>query len=235
MANSYFTIHNGVQVGGLSIDAANSNITTSGTIVSTSTNPTSFAGAPIPSGNASVNLGSSTAYWLNSYTTNQYIANVILPTANTTASIGTAQATFQNIYGVNFFGTSTTAKYADLAENYLADDIYAPGTVLDFGGVQEVTLSTTDGSTRIAGVVSTNPAYLMNGNSIENLTMAAVALQGRVPTKVTGIVRKGDMMVSAGDGSARAESDPVLGSVIGKALADFDGDTGVIEVVVGRA
>ena len=61
-----------------------------------------------------------------------------------------------------------------------------------------------------------------------------VALTGRVPCKVIGPVRKGDMMVSAGNGQARAEENPVLGSVIGKALENFDGVEGVIEVVVGR-
>jgi hypothetical protein len=61
-----------------------------------------------------------------------------------------------------------------------------------------------------------------------------VALQGRVPVRVTGTVQKGDMMVATGDGRARAEADPAVGSVIGKALADFDGVDGVIEVVVGR-
>jgi hypothetical protein len=64
--------------------------------------------------------------------------------------------------------------------------------------------------------------------------VAVVALQGRVPCMVTGKVRKGDMMVSAGNGRARAESDPSTGSVIGKALENFDGDSGTIEVVVGR-
>ncbi len=64
--------------------------------------------------------------------------------------------------------------------------------------------------------------------------MIALALQGRVPCKVTGTINKGDMMVSAGDGRARSEENPRYGSVIGKALEDFDGDDGVIEVVVGR-
>jgi hypothetical protein len=64
--------------------------------------------------------------------------------------------------------------------------------------------------------------------------LADVALQGRVPVKVIGPVRKGDMMVSAGNGSARAEANPVMGSVLGKALEDFNGTEGIIEVVVGR-
>ena len=65
-------------------------------------------------------------------------------------------------------------------------------------------------------------------------TIAAVALIGRVPCKVVGPIKKGDMLVSAGAGMARAENIPQMGSVIGKALEDFDGAEGSIEVVVGR-
>jgi hypothetical protein len=138
----------------------------------------------------------------------------------------------QDIYANLFRGTATTARYADLAENYLGDVKYAAGTVVMFGGDAEVTLAT-DGTRRVAGVVSTNPAHLMN-EGLQGETVAAIALQGRVPCKVTGKIRKGDMLVAAGNGHARAEEDPKMGQVIGKALEDFDGDSGVIEVVVGR-
>ena len=131
------------------------------------------------------------------------------------------------------FTVSATAQYADLAENYVGDAGYAAGTVVDFGGTHEITVCDTDMSPRVAGVVSTNPAYLMNGTQTgENIV--AVALTGRVPTKVRGPIRKGDLIVSAGDGHARAETLPQVGTVIGKALEDFDGDSGVIEVVVGK-
>jgi hypothetical protein len=73
----------------------------------------------------------------------------------------------------------------------------------------------------------------MNSGLVADNTVA-VALTGRVPTRVTGPVAKGDLMVSAGDGTARSEEFPAVGTVIGKALANFDGDVGVIEVVVGR-
>jgi hypothetical protein len=131
------------------------------------------------------------------------------------------------------FAKATSAQYADLAENYSADAVYEPGTVLEFGGENEVTLSVTAGSSRIAGVVSTNPAYLMN-SMLDTKHVAALALTGRVPTRVTGPVRKGDMMVSAGNGQACASAVPALGSVIGKALVNFDGSQGIIEIVVGR-
>ena len=125
---------------------------------------------------------------------------------------------------------ATSAQYADIAEIYASDADYAPGTVLIFGGVAEVTVSNEDASPRVAGVVSTNPAHLMNSNA----SGIAVALTGRVPTHVVGQVRKGDMMVATNVGKARAEANPAMGTVIGKALEDFDGTHGTIEVVVGR-
>lgn len=148
--------------------------------------------------------------------------------ANTVALRDASQDIFANL----FRGTATTARYADLAENYLGDVKYAAGTVVMFGGDAEITLAT-DGTRRVAGVVSTNPAHLMN-DGLKGETVAAIALQGRVLCKITGKIRKGDMVVAAGNGHARAEENPKLGQVIGKALEDFDGDSGVIEVVVGR-
>jgi len=131
------------------------------------------------------------------------------------------------------FVKSTSAQYADLAEMYTADADYAPGTVLAFGGTHEVTISTKSADTRVAGVVSANPSYVMNATLLGD-HVVTLALMGRVPTRVTGSVRKGDMMVSAGDGTARSEPSPRVGTVIGKAVEDFEGDSGVIEVVVGR-
>ena len=64
--------------------------------------------------------------------------------------------------------------------------------------------------------------------------VVTVAFTGRVPCCVTGTVRKGDLMVSAGNGLARAEAAPAPGTIIGKALANHDGAEGTIEVVVGR-
>jgi len=141
-------------------------------------------------------------------------------------SSGTLSATI-------FSGVATTARYADLAEMYCADRSYKPGTVLSFGGDQEVTISTAAGDARVAGVVSTNPAHLMN-STLECVHAVAVALTGRVPTQVIGTVRKGDMMISALGGYAQACATPAMGTVIGKALEDFDGETGTIEIVVGR-
>jgi len=147
--------------------------------------------------------------------------------ANGVGNIGNATGYFNTV-----FAKATSAQYADLAEKYTADAEYAPGTVVMFGGSAEVTICSNDACARVAGVVSTNPSYRMNDGLVSAHT-AMVALTGRVPTKVTGTVRKGDMMVSAGNGTARAEANPAVGTVIGKALADSEGDA-VIEVVVGR-
>ena len=152
--------------------------------------------------------------------------------SNGSGDIGQTGNRFGTAYINTMCGTSTAANYADLAENYLADRPYAPCTVLEFGGTCEVTVSQ-DGTRRVAGVVSTNPAHLMNSALVGD-NVIALALQGRVPCKVRGKVRKGDMMIAAGDGYARSEFSPVLGSVIGKALEDFDGQEGIIEIVVGR-
>jgi hypothetical protein len=142
-------------------------------------------------------------------------------------NIGATGATFNTV-----FAKATTAQYADLAEKYVADAEYPPGTVLVFGGSAEVTVANSPGDTRIAGVVSTNPGFVMN-EGLEAQHVVTVALTGRVPTKVTGLVSKGDMMVTAGNGHAHACASPVVGTVIGKALENFDGESGVIEVVVG--
>jgi hypothetical protein len=115
----------------------------------------------------------------------------------------------------------------------VSDAVYPPGTVVVFGGNQEITISTADSSRRVAGVISTNPAHVMN-SGLQGEHTVALALSGRVPTLVTGTVAKGDMMVSTADGRARAKENPVLGTVIGKALEDFDGTQGTIEIVVGR-
>ena len=129
--------------------------------------------------------------------------------------------------------TATTAQYADLAECYAADEDYEPGTVVSIGGVHEITQSTVDADRSVLGVVSTNPSYVMN-SQIDAEHVVTVALTGRVPCKVQGKIKRGDIVVSAGNGRARSEQDPKVGTVIGKSLENFDGVEGVIEIVVGR-
>lgn len=153
----------------------------------------------------------------------------IVPSANLAVTNNLGSDT---LWWNNFYGVSTQARYADLAENYQADAAYEPGTVLEFGGEFELTLAE-DGSRRVAGVVSTNPAHLMNG-MLTGPNVVPLALQGRTPCRVRGKIIKGDMLVSAGSGYARPDHSPQIGTVIGKALEDFDDVEGVIEVVVGR-
>ncbi len=153
-----------------------------------------------------------------------------LTTTNITTGANTTAGTITGNWTLTT-GSRMQATYADLAEYYEADDIYEPGTVLMFGGDKEVTLAE-DGTAKVAGVVSTNPAYVMNSTCPGLLT--AIALQGRVPCKVRGKISKGDMLISGGNGFARPNQFPSMGTVIGKALQDFDGYEGVIEVAVGR-
>jgi hypothetical protein len=165
---------------------------------------------------------------LNISTGTANVGGITNANLNGIGNIGNATVGFNTV-----FATATSARYADLAELYAADAEYAPGTVLDFGGSDEVTLSTGINSVRVAGVVSTNPAHLMN-STLQSEHTAALALVGRVPTLVVGAVKKGDMMVTAGGGRAQACAEPRMGSVIGKALQDHPGGQGVIEIVVGR-
>ena len=154
----------------------------------------------------------------------------MIPYTNGTYDIGSSTNAFGTMYG-----QATSAQYADLAENYLADDDYEVGTVVVFGGDQEVTLTQSKGDHRVAGVVSTNPAHLMN-SELEGDNVKPIALQGRVPCKVIGKVEKGDMLVtSAIAGHAIVNNSPGIGQVIGKAVGTkTDDGKGLVEVVVGR-
>jgi len=154
--------------------------------------------------------------------------NITNSGANGVANIGAVGSFFNTVHA-----KSTSAQYADVAEYYTSDDVYHPGTVVVFGGTAEVTISKQSADNTVAGVVSTNPAYIMNAG-IQSQQSVAVALTGRVPTRVLGPVRKGNMMISAPNGYAQACATPAIGTVIGKAVEDFDGDRGVIEIVVGR-
>ena len=162
-------------------------------------------------------------------------SNGVLPDTDDQYNIGSASQKYANVYATLFRGTATESYYADLAENYLGDADYEPGTVLVFGGDVEVTTTTSKGDRRVAGVVTTNPAHLMN-SQLEGDNVTGIALQGRVPCKVLGKVNKGDLLVtSAIPGYAMVDNDAKIGTVIGKALENKDDtDRGTIEVVVGK-
>ena len=138
--------------------------------------------------------------------------------------------------GIVFSGTATSARYADLAEKYMPDAEYTAGTVLQFGGEAEVTLADEYATRKVAGVVSTNPAFMMN----EQLDGGVyIALSGRVPCRAMGIVHPGDLMVASNTpGVAVAWDDPLrdppAGSIIGKAIKGKAlAAEELIEVVVG--
>jgi len=150
-------------------------------------------------------------------------------TANQANSI-VQRDTNGDIFGATLHGTATTAQYADLAENYTSDQEYEPGTVLVIGGDAETTQCTIRASINIAGIVSTNPAHLMN-STIDGV---AVALSGRVPCKVVGPINKGDLLVTSqtpGYAEVYQDGDSTL-AVIGRALQDAPDGLGLIEVKV---
>lgn len=137
--------------------------------------------------------------------------------------------------GSNYFrGIATSAQYADLAENYLADADYESGTVLVFGGLEEVTVTSEYSDTRVAGVVSTTPAYLMNDN-LAGQHVVSLALTGRVLCKVIGKVNKGDLITTSEvPGFGKVTKNPVIGSILGKSLENkLSDEEGIIEIAVG--
>jgi hypothetical protein len=131
-------------------------------------------------------------------------------------------------------GSTLQATYADLAERYAADAVYDYGTVLVIGGDKEVTVTTERANIAVAGIVSQNPAYMMNSDAGNDKTHPYIALKGRVLCKVTGPVKKGDLLVTsnmAGVACAWKDGDDA-NAVIAKALESFVGPAGVIEVKV---
>ena len=167
-------------------------------------------------------------------------ANDVSVNASTTATANTvvARDASGNVTANVFVGVSTSARYADLAENYLADGDYLPGTVLVFGGEAEVTASLSHESTRVAGVVTTQPAHVMNSH-LTGDNVACIALRGRVPVKVKGVVRKGDVLVTAGEGfigyavAALYPRDVPAAAIVGKAISDkLDNGPGVVEALI---
>jgi hypothetical protein len=152
----------------------------------------------------------------------------ILPDTTLTYDIGSSSKKYNTVYA-----KATSAQYADLAEIYESDAVYDAGTVVVFGGEKEITISKEGNDIRVAGVISENPAYLMNSGA----TGLPVALMGKVKCKVVGHINKGDMLSShpTHNGVAKKTHDPQVGEVIGKALEDYDSEEiGTINIVVGR-
>jgi hypothetical protein len=173
------------------------------------------------------------------------VANTTVTLANQTTngniafrvSIAGVPTTVMTINGSTgaISGQSITANYADVAERFAADTEYEPGTVVELGGSQEITRSNDDLSDKVFGVISTRAAYLMNGNAGTDATHPPVAMTGRVPVRVVGIVRKGDRLVSAGNGLARSAQvgEITAFNVIGRSLVEkLDANEGMVEAIV---
>lgn len=163
-------------------------------------------------------------------TTAAEFSSTVTPEMDNSYDLGASGQRWATVYGV-----ATSAQYADLAERYESDETLEPGTVVVFGGSHEITACKIDADTAVAGVISTAPAFKMNDDAGSDETHPHVALKGKVPCKVHGTVSKGDLLVTSGrmEGhamSAGKEAAPY--TVVAKALEDFDGEAGVIMVVV---
>lgn len=163
------------------------------------------------------------------FAANIFTAGWIIPSGNVSQNLGSSTAWWNLVYG-----KSVQAQYADLAENYVADTNYVPGTVVVFGGDAEITATTTDHDPRVAGVISTDPAYLMNAAS-DGLP---VALTGRVPCMVLGPVDKGDRLVTSkmsGIAQRLVDGRYTPGCIFAKSLEKIErSEVKLIEVAVGR-
>jgi len=201
----------------LSMGGANITSTASASFTGNVTGGNITATGNITGGNLSVSTGTIT------------LGNIVNANGNSVGNIGSSSNYFNTV-----FAKATSAQYADLAETYVADDSYSSGTLVIFGGADEITASTISHDTRVAGIISTAPAYLMNSGAVG----LPVALTGRVPCSVVGTIRKGDRLVASAIKGVATTLDTTKylpGCIIGKALENYNSDsTGVIEVAVGR-
>ena len=177
-------------------------------------------------GTANVVVISTTGVTTNGLT----VPSITKSGSNAVGNIGSSSNYFNQV-----FATATTALYADVAERFAADEVLVPGTVVELGGTAEITRSQTDLSENVFGVISTRPAYTMNGGAGDDDTHPKVAMTGRVPVLVTGVVKKGDRLVSAGNGIARAAKpgEATAFNTIGRSLVDkATPESGTIEAIV---
>ena len=192
-------------------------------------------GIAIGAGTGFTNAGEIAIIANNNVAAAVFTQTAMNPSSNNGYNLGTSSLRYANIYATALDGLATSAKYADLAENYLADNDYEIGTVLIFGGTEELTVTDKKGDRKVAGVVSENPAHLMN-SGLEGDHVTPLALQGRTPCKVIGKVEKGDIIVTSSiAGYGMVDNNPAIGTVIGKAVGTKDTDEqGIVEVVIGR-
>jgi hypothetical protein len=224
IAGTYF-LGNGSQLTGLSL----------GVSVTKFVNGTTEGNIGIAGGNVNFDVGGTANVLVLTTGTAYFVGNVstigIEKTGtNAIGNIGSSSNYFNRV-----FATATTALYADVAERFAADELLEPGTVVELGGTKEITRSTEDLSENVFGVISTRPAYTMNGGAGDDDTHPAVAMTGRVPVKCVGTIRKGDRLVSAGEGVARAaqSGEATAFNVIGRSLENkHTPELGTIEAIV---
>jgi hypothetical protein len=186
-------------------------------------------------------LNKDIAFYVNTAGTDRSVIRIsgsgsLLPGGATgTINVGSVSNRFANIHATNFVGTAIQAQYADLAERFEADAVYMPGTVVELGGANEVTAAVEELSEAVFGVISTAAGFLMNSIAGTDATHPPIAVNGRVPVRVIGKCRKGDRLVSAGNGLARAAARNELTAfnVIGRAIKEktTDGE-GLVEAIV---
>jgi len=202
--------------------------------VSKISNGTTEANVGASGGNLTISVGG-TSNVMVATTTGIVVSGLSTPSIEHTGSNAVGNIGSSANYFNRLFATATTALYADVAERFAADEELAPGTVVELGGTAEITRSQQDLSENVFGVISTRAAYLMNGGAGEDDTHPPVAMTGRVPVQVIGVVRKGDRLVSAGNGVARAAQpgEATAFNVIGRALVDkLTPGPGTIEAIV---
>jgi hypothetical protein len=224
----------GTSIVGTLTTAAQTNITSVGTLGSlTVTGNITFGGSLVDTAALEIITGSNGNITLSPNGSGLIVANKDIRNgqANGVGNIGTTTGYFNTV-----FAKATSAQYADLAEMYVSDADYPPGTVVEFGGNNEITISSTSHSTAVAGIVSTNPSYLMNSTQAGEHVLP-IALTGRVPCQVQGPVRKGDVLVaSSTPGVAqRIGMNWQPGCVVGKSMEVIDtAEIRTVEVAVGR-
>jgi len=163
------------------------------------------------------------------------ILGVITPDTDGNIDFGSSGLKFDTIHANTFSGRASEANYADLAERFAADNVYTPGTLMALGGAEEITQVNEENTDDVFGVISSRAAYLMNAGAGNNETHPAIAITGRVPVRVIGEVRKGDRIISAGNGLAKAGTPDEITAfnVIGRALENkYDSNEGLVECFV---